>query len=158
VSPNATTKNVCLAAGTVGLDGLRGAQYTVHGRVHGWGRIPTASKGRELATHSLRAPTSRTFAMPRRSGLARVPTVPTCIATSEARAWGISIDACSVSIVDETRRRGKGSTNNREILLHRVMIIDVRPCFIIVSACFQNFVLGCILTFSEPFVPIPIGQ
>jgi hypothetical protein len=153
VSPNVETKNVGSAAGTVGLDGLR-----VRGRVYGRGRLLVTSKGRELATHSRRAPTSRTFAMSRRSGSARVPTVPTCIATSRARAWGISIDAFSVSIVDETRRRGKKSTNHREIRMHGAMIIDARPCFIGVSAHSSTFVFRWTLIYFEPFAPVPISQ
>jgi hypothetical protein len=55
--------------------------------------------------------------MSRRGGLARVPTVTTCIAMSEARASSIFIDAFCLSKADHKRQRGKGSMNHREIFL-----------------------------------------
>jgi hypothetical protein len=61
--------------------------------------IPVATKGRELVTRSRRAPTSPTCAMSRRSDLIRVQTLMTCIAMSEVRAWYISIDVFSQSIL-----------------------------------------------------------
>jgi hypothetical protein len=79
----------------------------------------------ELIARSRRAPTSRTFSMTRPSCLARVPTVTTCIAMSEARAWGISTNAFCMSIADEVRRRDKGSTNHK-IFLQACEGVDCR--------------------------------
>jgi hypothetical protein len=36
---------------------------------------------------------------------------------SEARAWGMSLDAFCLSVDDNTRQRGKRSTNYREMFL-----------------------------------------
>jgi hypothetical protein len=94
--------------------GLMADATDVRGRVCGRARMPTASKGRELVVRPRRAPTSRTSAMLRRSGLARVPTVTACIAKLGAHALGIYVDTVCAAIADELRRWRMGSTSQRE--------------------------------------------